>query len=57
MANALVSAFARPTQLQRFLEALPVGAKPFPHGCPQVGRLAVEMLKKENFANCGHDLL
>jgi undecaprenyl-diphosphatase len=27
-----------------------------PQRCPHVARWAVEMLKKENFANCGHDL-
>jgi hypothetical protein len=30
--------------------------KSFPHTFPQVGRLAVETLKKEISANCGHVL-
>jgi hypothetical protein len=28
----------------------------YPQSCPQVARMAVEILKKEKTANCGHDL-
>jgi hypothetical protein len=36
--------------LQRFF----VGLKTFPQSSPQAANLAVEMLKKEISANCGH---